>query len=61
MRPLRFNKLISHLIFSIFFVHFCVDTMFNDVPSTQQSRPKTAAGNKDEFDDDDIGPDLLPD
>lgn len=37
------------------------DVILSELPPSQQSRPKTAGGNKDEFDDDDIGPDLLPD
>lgn len=37
------------------------DPLLSELSITQPSHPKTAGGNKDDFDDDDIGPDILPD
>lgn len=34
---------------------------FGDSSTSRQSRPKTARGDKDDFEDEDIGSDLLPD
>ncbi|GIY46023.1 hypothetical protein CEXT_790192 [Caerostris extrusa] len=37
------------------------DISFRDSSASRHSRPKTASGNKDDFEDDDIATDLLPD
>ncbi|GBM25405.1 hypothetical protein AVEN_54745-1 [Araneus ventricosus] len=37
------------------------DINFRDTSASRLGRPKTAGGNKDDFEDDDIGTDLLPD
>lgn len=56
-----FNLLYSLISLTSGFLLSVPDPVLVELPEHPQIRPKTAGRNTEDFDDDDIGPDILPD